>query len=103
MSIRDFKVAKRQPNYNLIGRVKVQLLVVLATFVIGLFFAQLVFANNLATDGQKLADIQKQIADLKAQNMTLKTQIAQASSFISLSKKAADMGFVSPKDPIVLK
>ncbi len=99
----DFRVAKKQPNYNLIGKIRVRILVVLATLVFSLFFAQLVFANNLATDGQKLAGIQKQIADLKDQNMTLKVQIAQASSFQTLSQKAADMGFVSAKDPIILK
>lgn len=101
--IRDFKVVKKQPEYNLIGKIRVRLLVVLATFVFGLFFAQLVFANNLATDGQKLGEIQKQIENLNAQNMTLKVQIAQVSSFQTLSKKAQDLGFVDPKDPIILK
>lgn len=99
----DFRAVKKQPSYNLIGKVRVRILVVLTTLVFSLIFAQLVFANNLATDGQKLAEVQKQIADLKDQNMTLKVQIAQASSFQVLAKKASDMGFVSPKDPIVLK
>ena len=78
-------------------------MVVLTVLVCSLFFAQLVFANNLATDGQKLGQIQAQIANLKDQNMTLRVQIAQTSSFQTLAKKAAEMGFVNPKDPIILK
>lgn len=104
LPVSDFRVAKKEQNYNLIiGRIRVRLLVALTVLVVGLFFTQLVFANSLATDGQKLAQIQNEITSLQAQNMTLKVQIAEASSFQTLSKKASEMGFVSPEKLIVLK
>ena len=103
LPVSDFRVVKKEQNYNFIGRVRVRLLVALTVLVLGLFFTQLVFANSLATDGQKLAQIQNEIKSLEDQNMTLKVQIAQASSFQTLSKKASLMGFVSPQKVIVLK
>lgn len=103
LPVSDFRVAKKEQSYNLIGRIRVRLLVGFTVLVVGLFFTQLVFANSLATDGQKLAQIQNQITSLQAQNMTLKVQIAQASSFQTLSKKASDLGFISPQKLIVLK
>lgn len=103
LPVSDFRVAKKEQSYNFIGRIRVRLLVGSTVLVVGLFFTQLVFANSLATDGQKLAQIQNQITSLQAQNMTLKVQIAQASSFQTLSKKASDQGFISPQKLIVLK
>ncbi len=103
LPVSDFRVVKKEQNYNFIGRVRVRLLVALTVLVVGLFFTQLVFANSLATDGQKLAQIQSQITSLQAHNMTLRVQIAQASSFQTLSKKATELGFVSPQKLIVLK
>lgn len=103
LPVSDFRVVKKEQNYNLIGRIRVRLLVALTVLVVGLFFTQLVFANSLATDGQKLAQIQSQITNLQAQNMTLKVQIAQASSLQTLSQKAQVMGFGSPEKLIVLK
>jgi cell division protein FtsL len=103
LPVSDFRVVKKEQSYNLIGRIRVRLLVALTVLVVGLFFTQLVFANSLATDGQKLAQIQSAITSLQAQNMTLKVQIAEVSSFQTLSKKAHELGFVSPEKLIVLK
>lgn len=103
LPVSDFRVIKEEQNYNLFGRIRVRLLVALTVLVVGLFFTQLVFANSLATDGQKLAQIQSQVTSLEAQNMTLIVQIAQVSSLQTLSKKAQELGFVSPEKLIVLK
>ncbi len=103
LPVSDFRVVKKEQNYNFIGRIRVRVLVVLTVLVVGLFFTQLVFANSLATDGQKLSKIQSEILSLQAQNMTLKVQIAEASSFQTLSKKATELGFVKPEKLIVLK
>ena len=96
LPVSDFRVKKREQNPNLIGRVKVQLLVGSAVLVVGLFFAQLVFANSLATDGQKLSKIQGEIAIVEAQNTTMKVQIAHESSLKTLSEKAQKLGFDKP-------
>ena len=97
----DFRVKKqKENNFNLVGKIKVKILVICALVVVGLFFTQLVFANNLAVDGQKLALIQDQIFKLEEENTTLKAQIAKESSLAILSQKAEKMGFAKPSKTI---
>lgn len=95
----DFKIEKKQ-NFNLIGKIKVKVLVVSALVVVSLFGGQLVFANKLATDGEKLADIEAGIEELEAQNTTLKVKIASESSLVNMTKKAQDLGFATPTQVI---
>jgi len=95
LPVSDFKVGKKQ-DFNFIGKIKVKILVIAAISVVGLFMAQLVFANKLATDGQKLSLIEEEIRNLEAQNLTLKVSIAQESSLVSISKKAQGLGFEKP-------
>lgn len=91
----DFKSkASQAPNIH--GKIKVKVLVIGAVLVIGLVFTQLVFANSLATDGQKLAQINQEISKLEAENTSLKVDISQESSLTSLSKKANELGFKKP-------
>jgi len=96
LPVSDFKIKKKR-NFNLIGRIKVQVLLASAILVISLFFVQLVFANSLATDGEKLAQIDQEIQKLEAENTTLKVKIAQESSLVTLSQKAKDAGFQKPQ------
>ncbi len=72
------------------------MLVFLGVLLVVLFTAQLVFASNLATDGQKLAQISVQISQMETENTNLKVQIAQQSSLTELSQKAQQMGFAQP-------
>lgn len=102
MLIKDFNTKKENNNnFNLIGRVRVKVLVVAAVLAATLITAQLVFASNLATDGTKLSEITGEIAKLEAENTTLKAQIAQNTSLTSLSKKAQELGFEKPTKVIV--
>jgi len=99
LPVSDFKIKKKK-NFNLIGKVKVKVLVIIGILVMASFFAQLVFANNLATDGQKLAQIQKEIKSFETENTTLKVNIAKESSLISLSQKAQELNFSKPSEVI---
>ncbi|HSX18702.1 MAG TPA: hypothetical protein VLE91_01050 [Candidatus Saccharimonadales bacterium] len=98
LKYRATKIA--QPNIqietNLIGRVKVKILVVFCFVFASLIGAQLVFANNLATDGPKISEIYTQIDQIEAQNTQLKVQIAQNSALASLQKEAQSQGFAKP-------
>jgi len=85
-----------QIETNLLGRVKVKVLVVFTLIFFSLVGAQLVFANNLATDGPKISDVYSQIDQLQAQNTQLEMQIAQNSSLATLQKEAQSQGFVQP-------
>lgn len=93
----DFRVKKQKENsFNLVGKIKVKILLICAFIVASLFFAQLVFANNLAVNGQKLSDILDQIAKLEGENTTFRAEIAKESSLSTLSQKAGEMGFEKP-------
>lgn len=93
MRIIDFKVQKTTNSFNLEGRVRLKVLLTLTFVVFALVFSQLVYANNLATDGEKLGKIQDEIKALEEENTYLKVEIAKESSFQTLSKKAKDLGF----------
>lgn len=98
LPITDFKksrITKNQPKKSF-GTIRIKILVVFAVLVSALFFTQLVFANNLATDGQKLSNVQEEIASLEQENTTLKVEIAKASSLTSLSQKAKQTGYSKP-------
>ena len=99
LPVSDFKI-KKKDNFNLIGKSKVKVLVIIGLLVSASFFAQLVFANNLATDGEKLAKIHEEIKKLEAENTTLKVEIAQESSLNTLSEKAQKLGFAKPSQVI---
>lgn len=99
--MRDFKIEQKENTFNLIGKIRVKVLVVTAVAATALIFVQLVFANNLATDGHKLSNVNDEIARLERENTNLKAQIAQQSSLVSLSKKAQELGFEKPAKVII--
>lgn len=92
--------AKNKPGVS--GNIKLKVLLLAGFSMISLFFTQLVFANNLATDGQQLARVQSEIKRLERENMTLEAKIAEQASLTNLSKKAVDMGFKTPEKITVL-
>lgn len=96
MILVDFKPEKKQ-NFNLIGRIKVQILVILSVLALSLVAAQLILAASLATDGAKFASIEKELARLEAENTTLRVEIAKISSLSALSLKAHELGFEKPQ------
>jgi len=98
----DFKInSKNENNLNLVGKIKVKVLVVLSFVVAVSFFGQLVFASTLAVEGQKLSEIEGQINNLEAQNTTIRVEIAKQSSLTNLSSQAEKMGFEKPSEVII--
>lgn len=90
----DFKnKTDNSKKLKFFGKAKLQILVSVAVTTFALIFAQLVFANNLATDGEKLSQIDDQIQRLEDENTSLKMQIAKETSLTNLSIKAKDQGF----------
>lgn len=97
LPVPDFKKNQRNENsFNLIGKVKVKILIVFSCILFTLIAAQLVFAANLATDGEKLSRIYEEIERLEVENTRLRLEIAQNSSLTVLSQKATESGFVKP-------
>ncbi len=96
-------IYKKEKNNNLKqGSIKVKIIFIFVFLLTGLVFTQLVFANNLATDGQKLSHYQDEIRQLENENTTLKAEIAQKSSLTNLSKKAEELGFKKPSKLTIL-
>ena len=95
LPVSDFKIQKKN-NFNLVGKIKVKVIVFIGSLVAFSFFAQLVFANNIATDGQRLSKIQQEINKLEAENTTMRMRIAQESSLATLSQKAQKLNFSRP-------
>lgn len=92
----DF-IPKENKKLRFFGKAKLQILVYVGIFtLIALVFGQLVFANNLATDGEKLANIEDQIQKLQDENTSLRVRIAKETSLVNLSKIAQDEGFSRP-------
>ena len=98
----DFKnKTNKNGNYNLVGKVKVKLLMILAFVVIASFFTQLVFAGNLAVGGQKLSEVENEIEKLEAENTTLRVEIAKEAALLNLDQEAQKLGFEKPKEVII--
>src|SRR3989338_2122304 len=98
----DFKnKTNKNGNYNLVGKVKVKLLMILAFVVIASFFTKLVFAGNLAVGGQKLSEVENEIEKLEAENTTLKVEIAKEAALSNLAADAQKLGFEKPKEVII--
>lgn len=98
----DYKHKNNSKNVLSRGTIKVKVIFVFVFLLSSLVFTQLVFANNLATGGQKLSSVQKQIRLLEDQNTTLKTEIAKASSLTNLYTKANALGFKKPSKLTIL-
>ena len=56
---------------------------------------QIVLSNQLSTDGERLAAIERRISQLEKENLKLKKEIAERSSLRAVLKKAEELGFVS--------
>ena len=95
LPVSDFKNRQNQDKKH-IGGVKVKLMVVISAAATLSFFTQLVFANGLATDGQRLAEVDEEIQNLESENTILRVEIAKKSSLVALTKKASDEGYKKP-------
>ena len=94
LPVSDFKFNYRaKQDFNLIGKIRVQVLIILAVVTALILFAQLVFAATLATHGQKVSQVEQEIQKLEAENTSLRVQISQESSLTKLSEKAKQLGF----------
>ncbi len=79
------------------GSIRLKVVFISLFLLVGLVFVQLVFANSLATDGEKLSLTQEEIRRLERENTTLKAEIAEVSALTKLAQKAKDDGFIKPK------
>ena len=95
LPVSDFKNRQNQDKKH-IGGVKVNLMVVISAAATLSFFTQLVFANGLATDGQRLAEVDEEIQKFESENTILRVEIAKTSSLVTLSEKASDEGYKKP-------
>ena len=91
----NYKIEKKE-KIDFLGKVKLKILVLFAVILTTLFGAQIVFASNLTSDGEKLHLITSEIEKLESENILLKSKIAQLASLTNLSQKAQALGFDKP-------
>lgn len=99
MLLVDFKPQKKD-DFNLIGKIKIQVVIFLSLVAGLLILTQFIFAADLATDGQNLSQTESEIKKFKSENATLRVEIAKDSSLTALSKKAEELGFKKPQQVI---
>ena len=73
LPVSDFRNRQNKEKKHT-GGVKVKLMVVISAVASLLFFTQLVFANGLATDGQKIAQVEEEIQKLESENTILRVE-----------------------------
>ncbi len=80
----------------MIIRLMKTLLKSLPVFVIVLVTLQVVISNELASLGQTMGDIDTRIEGVKGTNELLESEVASASSLLTVAVKAKEIGFVEP-------
>lgn len=82
---------------DLRGSIRLKAVFLALFLLIALVSTQLVFANSLATDGEKLSQIREEIKVIEKENVYLHAEIAKVSSLTSLSKEAQKSGYIIPQ------
>lgn len=98
----NFVTNKKSVIPNVAGSIKLKVIFLSLFLLVGMAFTQLVFANSLATGGEKLSKVQEEINQLERENMTLRSEIAKTSSLTKLSSVAQRNGFVKPQTVTVV-
>ena len=98
----DFKTKYKRPRLLSRGSAKVKIILIFSMITTCMIFTQLVFANNLATDGQKLSELQVEIKKIESENTSFKAEIAKKSALTNLAEKANDLGFKKPEKLTIL-
>lgn len=93
----NYKIDKKEkPKF--FGKVKLKILVFFAVSLSLLLISQLVFASNLASDGQRMQEFAQELEKFETENQTLKAEIAKVSSLNTLSQKAGKLGLNKPAE-----
>lgn len=74
----------------------------LFSIIMLLSVVQVVVSNRLSTTGLELAKMQEEIRLYKNENALLSERLLAASSLTQIASKAAELGFVEAKSPIVI-
>lgn len=76
------------------------IVLVLATFV--LEGVNIFLSNRVSTDSIAASQLQQELARVEQENEILKTKVLEFASFESVASRAAEFGFVEPKDTLSL-
>lgn len=69
----------------------------LPCIAVSLVIAQIVVANHLASSGEQLLAVDTKIGQLAEENQLLAQQYASASSYLTVSARAVELGFAEPE------
>lgn len=80
--------------------IKVPLYLLPILIIFGLFTVYLTI--EVATSGARLAELERQAAELAGENQRLSGEIVRSSSLKDLGAKAEEMGFVKPSEVVYI-
>lgn len=78
------------------------IVVLFILIIIGLSVVRVLLTNRLSTTGIELENLQAKVEMYKKENTLLEEKVLDASSLLTLSKKAKSLGFVESKSQIFL-
>jgi len=64
--------------------------------VIILVVIEILWSNTLVVSGKQVSSVDLEIVSVREQNELLATQVASASSLLTIAVRAKDMGFIEP-------
>ncbi|HLM84306.1 MAG TPA: hypothetical protein VK254_03810 [Candidatus Bathyarchaeia archaeon] len=88
------KAIKKNPAKA--GKIAWSFLLVILICVSGVFY--IFEVNNVATQGFKIRELEKQVQDLKNSNGNLKIKEAQLRSMYNIEERTKDLDMTAPKD-----
>lgn len=71
---------------------------ILALFVLGLFFSQLILGVHVSTIGKNLNELSQKAKTLEEENIKITEELAVYSSLANIASKAAELGFSRPRE-----
>lgn len=75
---------------------------VLVLIVISLALIRTFVANNIATSGVMLSDLEQKISNMKTENAVIAEKLYSQAALSNISSKAIEQGFASSKESIVV-
>jgi cell division protein FtsB len=74
------------------------ILILLILLTISLHGVNIYYSNNVSADSIEATKLQEAINNLEEENTILKTEILKYTSYEQVSSRAAELGFVEPKE-----
>ena len=106
MTGKNYKRAKRRQNKTVMKKkteiLGIKIPLYLLPVLVGFGILTVYLTIEAATSGAKLAELERQAAEIAAENQRLSGEIVRSSSLKDLGEKAEEMGFIKPQEVVYI-